>query len=67
MAKALYDNEQIFKNTIDQCIALANQHLAVDLYDVMYPEGKYLHHTILMKFNGRQYHYLLLDMLCQNI
>jgi len=37
MAKALYDNEPFFKNSVDQCIGLANQHLPVDLFKVLYP------------------------------
>jgi amino acid adenylation domain-containing protein len=37
MAKELYANEQFFKSIIDQCIALANQHISIDLYEVMYP------------------------------
>ncbi|MCV9934566.1 amino acid adenylation domain-containing protein [Flavobacterium sp. LS1R47] len=37
MAKALYDNEPIFKAVIDKCIGIANQHLEVDLNEVMYP------------------------------
>ncbi|MEP7107699.1 MAG: amino acid adenylation domain-containing protein [Ferruginibacter sp.] len=37
MAKALYNNELIFKKTIDQCIDLANQNLNIDLFDVIYP------------------------------
>jgi amino acid adenylation domain-containing protein len=46
MAKTLYDNEPLFKATIDQCIAVANQHLDVDLYQVMYPEGESVLHDI---------------------
>jgi len=37
MAKALYDKEPFFKNSVDQCIKIANQHLPVDLYQVLYP------------------------------
>ena len=46
MAKALYDNELPFKNTIDQCITLANQHLDVNLYQVMYPNEETSQHDI---------------------
>ncbi|UNY98309.1 amino acid adenylation domain-containing protein [Zhouia spongiae] len=38
MGKELYDNDPYFKASIDKLIALANEHLEVDLYDVMYPE-----------------------------
>ncbi|MBB6131876.1 type I polyketide synthase, partial [Mucilaginibacter lappiensis] len=38
MAKALYDEEPFFKASIDRCIVLANQHIEIDLYKVMYPE-----------------------------
>lgn len=36
MARELYDNDQYFKKTIDQLIAIANQNLETDLYKVMY-------------------------------
>jgi acyl transferase domain-containing protein/acyl carrier protein len=37
MAKALYDNEQPFRDNIDQCVAIANQHFGIDFFDVIYP------------------------------
>jgi amino acid adenylation domain-containing protein len=46
MAKALYDKEPFFKTTIDKCIALANQHLDIDLYTVMYPQEETSEHDI---------------------
>jgi amino acid adenylation domain-containing protein len=39
MAKVLYENEPVFKTAIDKCISIANQHLEVDLYQVMYPNA----------------------------
>ena len=39
MAKELYDNEEQFKTSIDKLILLANVHLDVDLFDVIFPES----------------------------
>jgi len=41
MAKGLYDNEPFFRITVDQCISIANQHLPIDLYEVMYPRNEF--------------------------
>ncbi len=46
MARALYDNEQHFKDYIDQCIAIANRHVEVNLFDVMYPRDEISQHYI---------------------
>ncbi|NOU19052.1 MAG: amino acid adenylation domain-containing protein [Bacteroidales bacterium] len=46
MAKALYDNEQHFKDCIDQCIAIANRHVEINLFDVMYPGDEISQHDI---------------------
>ena len=37
MAKAFYEHEPVFKNTVDQCIAIANLQLNTDLAEVMFP------------------------------
>ncbi len=46
MAKDLYLNEPIFKKSIDKCISIANRHLQVDLYSVIYPEKESSLHDI---------------------
>lgn len=40
MAKALYDHEADFRTIVDHCIEIANQHLDIDLYRVIYPTEK---------------------------
>lgn len=39
IAKALYHKEVFFKTIVDRCIAIANKHLEVDLFEVLYPKG----------------------------
>lgn len=46
MAKSLYDIDPFFKTTMDRCIQLANQHLDVDLYEVLYSEKQTPEHDI---------------------
>ncbi|WP_299316044.1 type I polyketide synthase, partial [uncultured Aquimarina sp.] len=46
MAKALYTNERIFRDIIDQCIVLANRYLDIDLHKVMYPNEVVLQYDI---------------------
>ncbi|MEO5681009.1 MAG: amino acid adenylation domain-containing protein [Chitinophagaceae bacterium] len=41
MAKELYDNEIVFKTTVDRCLLLAGQYSSVDLFDVLYPLQEY--------------------------
>lgn len=40
MAHELYKNELFFKSVIDDCIKIANEHLSVNLFDVIYPGEK---------------------------
>jgi amino acid adenylation domain-containing protein len=40
IAKELYNNEEHFKRTIDQCILIANGYLDFNLYDVIYPDER---------------------------
>jgi len=37
MAKVLYDNEQPFRDIVNQCIGIANHYLGIDFLDVIYP------------------------------
>ncbi|WP_249219737.1 non-ribosomal peptide synthetase/type I polyketide synthase [Chitinophaga sp. HK235] len=46
MAKALYQNVPSFKETVDHCISLANRHLDVDLYKIIYAEDESLQYDI---------------------
>ncbi|MBT8378443.1 MAG: type I polyketide synthase, partial [Ignavibacteria bacterium] len=43
MGKELYDKEQIFRNEIDKCLAIANKLLNKDLKGVLYPQKNLEH------------------------
>ncbi|RBL90379.1 non-ribosomal peptide synthetase/type I polyketide synthase [Chitinophaga flava] len=46
MGKALYRQVPSFKNTVDYCISVANHHLDIDLYKVIYTENESSPHDI---------------------
>ena len=46
MAKGLYDNDKMFKDTVDECIALANPLLKADLHEVLFPKSDVPQHNI---------------------
>ncbi|WP_212004673.1 non-ribosomal peptide synthetase/type I polyketide synthase [Chitinophaga sp. HK235] len=46
MTRDLYQNGPSFKNTIDHCISLANQHLDADLFKVIYADGEGVQYDI---------------------